>query len=274
MRDLAQQILLIVAAALLALSAGLSIVRAWKPAQGLRIAAKGSSHFGVLIGIVALVWHCVSHNSWIPLEDNFAALATLGLLLSMFVVYIQRFRPIGGLDWFLLPIAVLLLVAAVVFGALRPSEYPLGNAWYNVHLFSTFGGVAAFAISAAVGFIYLLASARLRSKTLPPTTTATSLERLENITQLAVTLGFALLTVGLLTGAVILIHQQHQNGRAQWITGTKIVLAAAAWIVYALALHTPISSGLRGRKSALLSIIGFVLVLGAFVAVQFLKSSH
>jgi len=41
-----------------------------------------------------------------------------------------------------------------------------------------------------------------------------------------------------------------------------------------LALHTPISSGLRGRKSALLSIIGFVLVLGAFVAVQFLKSSH
>jgi len=274
MPALAQHILLIVAAALLALAAALSIIRAAKPKQGLRITAKGSSHVGIALGLIALIWHCASQGRWIPLEDNFAALATMGLLLSMFVVYIQRFRPIGGLDWFLLPIAVLLLTGAVVFGTLRPDAYRLDNAWYRVHLISTFGGVAAFAISAAVGFIYLLASARLRSKTLPPAVAATSLERLENVTQLAVTWGFALLTVGLLTGTAILFHQRQQSGRAPWITDTKIVLAAAAWVIYGLALHTPISSGLRGRKAALLSIIGFVLVLGAVIVVQFAKSSQ
>ena len=50
------------------------------------------------------------------LDDNFEAFLWLAILLAIFVMYVQRTRPIGGLDWFVMPIVIVLLVAAAVFG--------------------------------------------------------------------------------------------------------------------------------------------------------------
>ena len=52
-----------------------------------------------------------------------------------------------------------------------------------------------------------------------------------------------------------------------------VVLALAVWVVYAIVLHAPINPSFRGRKVAVLSMVGFVLMIGAIVAVQFLPES-
>jgi ABC-type transport system involved in cytochrome c biogenesis permease subunit len=39
--------------------------------------------------------------------------------------------------------------------------------------------------------------------------------------------------------------------------------------VYAIALHTPITPAIRGRRSALLSIIGFVLMVATLMTVLY-----
>ena len=81
---------------------------------------------------------------------------------------------------------------------------------------------------------------------------------------LSVTLGFALLTIGLITGLFRMIDQKSS------IPMTKLLLASLAWLVYAIVMHAPINPRFRGRKVAILSIIGFVLMIGAIVAVQFM----
>ena len=82
----------------------------------------------------------------------------------------------------------------------------------------------------------------------------------------AVTIGFALLTIGIITGFVQLIFQRQQTSIA------KIVLTGAVWVIYALVLHSPINPSFRGRRTAMLSVLGFVLMIGTLVAVQFMPA--
>jgi ABC-type transport system involved in cytochrome c biogenesis permease subunit len=42
------------------------------------------------------------------------------------------------------------------------------------------------------------------------------------------------------------------------------------WLVYGMALHSPINPSFRGRKTAVLSILGFALMIAVLVAVQLL----
>ena len=74
-------------------------------------------YVGICLNVAVLIWHSIGRGSWVPLEDNFDTLIWLGLLLALFVAYVQRVHPLRGLDWFVMPIAILLLVAAAVFGS-------------------------------------------------------------------------------------------------------------------------------------------------------------
>src|SRR5208282_5884392 len=131
------------------------------------------------------------------LEDNFEALATLALMLAGFTLYVQRVRPIPGLDWFLMPIVIILLVCASLFGIFNAGAYEPAGIWDLAHRASNLGGMAAFGVAAGVGAMYLIASARLRRKTVGGDAPGVSLERLEHLTDWAVSFGFALLTVGI-----------------------------------------------------------------------------
>ena len=90
-----------------------------------------------------------------------------------------------------------------------------------------------------------------------------SLERLERITMISVTLGFALLTIGAITGLIQMLAAGKDTPLA------KLVLTLAVWLVYAIVLHSPINPSFRGRKAAVLSVVGFVLMVGTIFAVQF-----
>jgi ABC-type transport system involved in cytochrome c biogenesis permease subunit len=204
------------------------------------------------------------------LGDNFDTLIWLALLLAGFVLYLQKTKPVGALDWFILPIAVLLLVAAAVFGRARPHDY-VGSAWSVAHRLTLFGSALAFFVSGAVGVMYLMANHRLRIKTAVPGPNLGSLERLDHMTQTSVALGFSLLTVGLVTGLVKIAADGPNNRLGpHWFSSPKVTLSLGVWVVYGLVLHTPLNASLRGRKAALLSIVGVVLMVGAIVAVQFM----
>jgi len=48
-----------------------------------------------------------------------------------------------------------------------------------------------------------------------------------------------------------------------------VLLTFAVWLVYAIVLHAPINPSFRGRRAAVLSVVGFVLMVGTILAVQF-----
>ena len=59
----------------------------------------------------------------------------------------------------------------------------------------------------------------------------------------------------------------------RWFLNPKVLLACGVWLVYAIVLHSPINPSFRGRKAAVLSVVGFVLMIGTLVAVQFVPTS-
>ena len=224
---------------------------AWfiRPSPGSRFVRglfKSFTYWGIVFCTAALLRHGLSSGHWEPVGDNFDALVWLAVLLAGFTAYVQATRPLAALDWFLMPVVIALLVCAVVFGRTDYQPY-VGRAWSTVHKATSFGGAAFFAIAAAGGAMYVLASDRLRHKK-PAVRYLGSLERLERLNTNAVTIGFALLTVGIITGAFEMLHNNKPT--SAW----KVVLAGGVWVIYAVVLHAPINPVLRGRRAATLSV--------------------
>ena len=255
-----QLVLLGLAVALFAAGVGVAVARAWgRSSDALRLPGKACLYGGIVAAIGVIAWHAVGRHEWLPVNDNFESLVWLGVLLALFVMYTQHAKPVGGLELFVMPIVIVLLVAAGFFGRLEPQEYRelREDTWMWVHRVSAYGGAVAFAMAAAGGAMYVLASRRLRNKT--PLKGFGSLERLEHLTMVSVTVGFALLTVGLVTGLV--------RYRPNQLPVTKLALASLAWVVYAVVLHAPFNPRFRGQRAAILSVFGFALVVGTIVVV-------
>jgi ABC-type uncharacterized transport system permease subunit len=247
-----------------AIGGGVSLTRMWSDHAMPRILSRAMLVLGILACAGVIIWHSISRGTWVPVGDNFDALVWLATLLAAFVLYLQSHRQLGSLDWYVMPIVLLLLVWAAIFGRTEYHSYhsAVRDTWAWVHRVTSYGGAVAFAIAAASGAMYVTASRRLRTKrTVGPQ--FASLERLEQLTMMAVTLGFALLTVGMITGGVQMMEDKHTSA-------TKITLTAIVWLVYAVVLHAPINPSFRGRKVAMLSIVGFVLMLGTIVTVLLL----
>ena len=269
-----QLALLLCSILLFAIGGGISFARWWVDQPKLRLPAKICMYLGICLAIGVLVWHAIDTRNWLPLEDNFDALIWMGLLLALFVAYVQRRKPLAGLDWFVMPIVVLLLACAAVFGRATPHDYT-ETTWSWLHRVTAYGGAVAFAIACATGAMYLLANRRLRSKTPAAGPNLGSLERLEHLTYTSVTIGFALLTIGLITGLIKILRDGGATRLGEdWLASPKVLLAFGVWVVYALVLHSPINPSFRGRKTAMLSIFGFVLMIGTLVAVQFMPEGR
>jgi ABC-type uncharacterized transport system permease subunit len=241
--------------------------------NSLRLSAKALGWSGIVAGLALIIWHSWARQDWRPLGDNFEALIWLALLLAALVLYVQRTQVVAGLDWFALPLVIVLLLCAGVFGRLRPLGYNQ-TAWTAVHVGSCIGWAVAFAVAGATSGLYLIASRRLRRKSVSPGPRVGSLERLERIIDSCVTLGFALLTVGLITGLLKIIHDAAKSDPVrQVILSGQVIIPTIVWLVYALLLHTPISPSLRGRKTAWLGIVGLALMLGTMVVIQFMPAA-
>ena len=267
--------LVLAAAGAFLVGGGISATSLWRPGNRLRLTAKSFAYFGICLGLAALIWRSVVRGRWMPLEDNFEAMATLALLLAGFTLYVQRSKPIPGLDWFLMPIVIVMLLCAALLGESAQGVYEPAGIWDLTHCASNFAGMAAFGVAAGVGAMYLIASARLRRKAAIGTGPPVSLERLENLTHWAVSIGFALLTVGIVTGlARIMQRGPHTMLGPHWITSPKVILAFSVWVVYAVALHTPITPAVRGANPRMLSIVGFVLMVATLITVLYLPTER
>lgn len=263
MPTVGQFILLMLAASLWLLGGWLSLGIGSKRSWGwnkLQFLAAG----GLVCVLTVIGLHAAGRSDWRPMRDNFEALLWVCALISAFVLYVQKVKPIVGLDWFLMPVATGLTVLAALAGKIEYHQYlpQVQHAWFWIHRVASYAGTAFFAIAAGAAVLYLRGDYRLRRKELLAGASA-SLERLERVLMYAATLGFAFLTVSFVAGMVRLVEGDQNASRV------KLALACSAWGVYAVVMHAPIHPSWRGRRAAWLSIVGFVLVVGAVVAVQF-----
>jgi len=115
----------------------------WEAEQCAAIDGEIAGVFGMCLILGALVWRSIDRGNGMPLEDNFETLATLALLLAGFTLYVQRAKPIPGLDWFLMPIVIVMLLYSALFGIMHPGTYePAGfGIWHSGEQLCGDGGV-------------------------------------------------------------------------------------------------------------------------------------
>ncbi len=91
------------------------------------------------------------------------------------------------------------------------------------------------------------------------------IEKLDTLSYRSILVGFVLLTLGLVSGAV----WANEAWGTWWSWDPKETWAFISWLFYAAYLHMRISKGWQGRKPALLATSGFIIVLICYLGVNF-----
>jgi ABC-type uncharacterized transport system permease subunit len=171
----------------------------------------------------------------------------------------QGWPAIGALS---APIVFAAVFYGYVLARAQPFADPLArNPLMVTHLVVTILGFAAFALSFCMAVIYLAQSWLLQHKhlggafrRLPPLTT------IAESAHLLATVGFTLLTLGVITGVLVAVRQ----GPGNWYVQLRFLTAFAAWGIYAVYLAASVLGGWRGRKTTYFLIGGFGMVLIAY----------
>jgi cytochrome c-type biogenesis protein CcsB len=93
-------------------------------------------------------------------------------------------------------------------------------------------------------------------------------DTLDNLSYRILGLGFPLLTLGILSGAV----WANEAWGSYWSWDPKETWALITWLVFAIYLHTRLTKGWRGTKSAMLATLGFITVWVCYLGVNLLGS--
>lgn len=145
------------------------------------------------------------------------------------------------------------------------------STWLVGHVIVVFIGYAALAMACGAGILYLIQEHGIKAKKrgffysrLP------SLELLDATGYAGIMVGFTAYTLGLIMGLIYAKLIWHRF--ASW--DPKEIWAGITWLVYAALLHERIAVGWRGRRAAVLAIVGFAVLLFSFLGVNFLLDGH
>lgn len=192
------------------------------------------------------------------------ALLLYGWLLAGVYLLAQIKYGLTVLGSVIAPLTFLMCFSAFAFGGSSGGELPpaLKTYWLPLHVTFAFLGNAVFALAFAVSLMYLFQDYRLKRKKVPGLAGRfPSLETLDRLNYVFFVWGFPLMTVGILTGS-LWASLSWGNG---WSWDPRLIFSALTWILYAVLIHGRFTAGLKGRKAALLTVVGFVVVLGYFL---------
>jgi cytochrome c-type biogenesis protein CcsB len=142
----------------------------------------------------------------------------------------------------------------------RPLPPALQSIWLQIHVVSAALAYGAFAVAAGLGASYLLRRGRpAEDNPVPP-------DNLEGFAWRAVGIGFPLLSLSMLSGA---IWAQDTWGN-YWNWDPKETWALITWLVYLTYLHARGLRGWRGRGAAWLVVGAFGVVVFTFLGINWL----
>ena len=91
-------------------------------------------------------------------------------------------------------------------------------------------------------------------------------EQLDSLSYRTITVGFLMLTVGIVSGAV----WANEAWGSYWSWDPKETWALICWLVYAAYLHTRLSRGWQGRRPALVAVAGLIVIAVCYIGVNLL----
>jgi len=233
-----------------------------------------SARLGRMFLLIGVILHAVGFTArylsagHIPITNLFESLSFFSFVtVCVFLAFELKYN-IRVLGVFVAPVALVFAVfSAVLPGHLRPLAPALNSGWLPVHTLLLFFGYAVFAVAFGAGIMYLLMERELKAKRIGPVfRRLPSLDVLDDINNRCLKIGFPLLTLGIITGSI----WASLAWGSYWSWDPKEVWSLITWLLYAALLHGRITVGWRGRKAAILAIVGFCSILFTFLGVNLL----
>lgn len=210
--------------------------------------------------------HLTNLQKHLPLTNMQESLSFFSLMIVAFFLFLERKYKVTTLGSFVTPVALLMLIiSSTLHGELRDLPPVLQSNWFWFHAMLAFVSYAAFTLACGVAVMYLIQLHFLKTKhfgslfqKLP------SLEILDEISYRSLSIGFPLLTVAIISGA---IWSEKAIG-SYWTWDPKQTWSLITWLIYAALLHGRLTVGWRGKRAAILSIIGFIVLLITFLGMK------
>ena len=190
---------------------------------------------------------------------EYALSVTWGAMLVYMVL--ERITKSKGFGAFSVPLITffVLLATRLLQTEVNPTLPALRSAWRVPHVATAIMAYSAFAIAFGMGVMYLIQE-RIESRRMP------SLKALDQITYRTIAFGFMMQTAVIITGA---IWAQIAWGR-YWGWDPKETWSLITWLIYAAYLHTRVTMGWQGHKSAIMVAIGFIATVFTLIGVSYL----
>ena len=235
---------------------------------------------GLLAQTVALILRWVAsyemgigHAPLTNLYESLIFFAWAIVALYLTIEWRTKNRSLGA---FVVPVAFLCMAFASLSPGINSRIQPLIPAlqsnWLTSHVLTCFLGYAAFTVAFALGLMVLLKARDgnpgegvPRFLRLIP-----DMDSLDELIYQSTVLGFVFLTIGIMTGSV----WAHYAWGSYWSWDPKETWSLITWLVYAIMLHSRYVRGWRGKRMAVMAIIGFISVLITYLGVNYLPGLH
>lgn len=267
-----------------------------RPAWALGVTAAGVGVAAHVVSIAArgIAADRVPWGNMYEYSSLLALLVVLGYLVVVEGVY--KVRTLGG---FPLTFAILTMAVAVTFLYVGPAPLvpALNSYWIKIHVVAAISGSSLFALGCLITILYLVkdrAERRAAPALKPIMGGSTELEEgvppyfeagadepaaptapsrrgilppaevLDRIAYRTIAFAFPIWTFAVIAGA---IWAEQAWGR-YWGWDPKETWSFITWVVFAGYLHARATSGWKGRRAAVIALVGFVSLLITYYAVN------
>ena len=212
----------------------------------------------------------------VPLANLYESMIFFAWAIILIYLIIEWRTKSKIVSIFVVPLAFLAMayasIAPGISNRIEPLIPALQSNWLTTHVVTCFMGYAAFTIAFGCGLIYLLKNMENGDAEKPAGFLGKlpALKTLDILIYQSVALGFIFLTIGIMTGSI----WAHYAWGSYWSWDPKETWSLITWLIYAIMLHSRYVRGWRGKRMAVLALIGFACVLFTYLGVNYLPGLH
>jgi cytochrome c-type biogenesis protein CcsB len=232
------------------------------PSEALSKASLGMTAIGFAAHTIALVARMVGTADVSPpgFHEALSFFSWMLILVFLAVEFRHRLHVLGS---FIVPLALVSLVSAAALPETAPTLSPVFRTLW-VHVTLSMLGTVGFAIAFVAGVMYLIQDGLLKSKRFNVLySKLPALDFLDHLNQQSIVMGFPLLTLGIITGA--LSAEFSRGSYLSW--NPEQTWALVTWVFYFAVLLGRLTVGWRAKRAAYLTIIGFAGVILTLIGV-------
>ncbi len=229
--------------------------------------------FSSICIFVSFLIHRWVIGKYFPISNLFESLIFLSCILLFLALFLEQKTKSQIITTIISPIILALTLFAnfvlpKTLQEISPLVPSLQSDWLMFHVSTMIISYATLIIGSLLSILYLcLNFLRKKEKLKFAYSKGLILENLDNLSYRIIGIGFPLLTLGIIAGAV----WANEAWGNYWSWDPKETWALITWLVFATYLHARIIKKWNKEKAALIASIGFFVIWLCYLGVNFLS---